>query len=157
MYVLARISSASVLLGQTPVRKPAALTAWSPTWLPGCDRVRFVTIASELLKGSSGFKIGVNSKPVPTVAGVNCCMMAPFGKYTTPNRRGASPAAFTTGVNAGTIDSRNGRLIAPPITLSIVRRDSDFLVTNIREYLAFLVWSFSHLKRHTASNAEDNA
>jgi len=56
----------------------------------------------------------------------------------------------TVGVDATTLE-------ANAAMRSIVRRDSDFLVTNIREYLAFLVWSFSHLKRHTASNAEDNA
>ena len=79
MVVFASTSSASVRFGQTPVRNPPTLTAWSPTWLPGCDRVRFFTTTSEFLNGSSGFRIGVNSKPAPTFFGMNSSMMAPLG------------------------------------------------------------------------------
>ena len=79
MVVLASTSSASVRLGHTPVRNPAALTAWSPTWLPGWDRVRLVTTTTDCLKGSSGLRMGVNSKPAPSAAGIHCSMMAPLG------------------------------------------------------------------------------
>src|SRR6185295_19984184 len=127
MVVLASTSSASVRLGQTPVRNPAQLTAWSPITLPGRERVRLVTIARESLNGSSGFRIGVNSKPAPTVLGVHCCMMAPLGKYTTPKRIDGIAAAFPCGVKAGTIASRNGRAMVAPAPRKTVRRETDFM------------------------------
>jgi hypothetical protein len=68
-----------VRFGHTPVRKPAALTAWSPTWLPGCERVRFVTTTIWSLNFSIGLRIGLKSNPAPTVSGIHCSMMAPLG------------------------------------------------------------------------------
>jgi hypothetical protein len=42
-------------------------------------RVRLLTTTSESRKDASGSRIGVNSKPAPTVAGVHCDMMTPCG------------------------------------------------------------------------------
>src|SRR4051812_49523002 len=80
--------------------------------------------------------------------------MAPFGKYTAPNRRGGIAAARASGVNAGIMDSRNGRLTAVPMALSFVRRDSDFLVTNICSHLHFFLRSHLHLKWKAPNDAQ---
>ncbi len=131
MVVLASTSSASVRFGHTPVRNPAALTAWSPTWLPGCERVRLVTTTAESANGSSGLRMGVNSKPAPTFSGIHWSTMAPFGMYTAPNRGAGAAAVFAVAVKAGTMASRNGSATVAPMPRRNVRRGKDSLEMNI--------------------------
>src|SRR5678815_632994 len=73
----------------------------------------------------------------------------------TPKRRGAAVAR--AGAKAGIMASRNGKLMAPPRTFRAVRRESDFLVTNICNSLTFLFGSHSHLERCATHNTHHNA
>jgi hypothetical protein len=81
--------------------------------------------------------MGVKAKSAPAVFGVNSGMIAPFGKYTTPNRWLGLAAALAEGVSAGNMASRRGSERAVPTPRRIVRRDSDFFETNI--YI-ILIW-----------------
>src|SRR5712672_1055041 len=69
-----------------PLSHPAALIAWSPSTTPGWARVRLLTTTSESRNRSSGFRIGVNSKPAPVVDGLHCSTIAPLGTNTAPKR-----------------------------------------------------------------------
>src|SRR5215467_6156772 len=81
--------------------------------------------------GSSGFRIGENSKPAPSWAGVQRSMIAPCGRYTNPSREVGLAAVFASSVRAGTIASSRGSASAAPAPFRNVRRGRCFLVMNI--------------------------
>src|SRR5688572_1015982 len=122
-------SSASVRLGALPVSQVPLLTAW----VPAGGRSIFETTVIESRKDSIGFRIGLNSKPTPRVAGVQWLGRSPIGTKMAPNRRVGAPAVLTVAVSAGTIASSNGSARVAPIPRSIVRRDNALFVTNMAD------------------------
>ena len=64
--VLAMKSSASVRLGAAPVSQVPVLTAC----VPASGRSRLEITVTESRNGSSGLRIGLNSKPTPVVVGI---------------------------------------------------------------------------------------
>src|SRR5580704_16107362 len=84
-----------------------------------------------LLNGSSGFRIGVNSKSAPTVFGVQNPGRSPSGTKIAPNRRCGFAAVLAIAVKAGTIDSSNGSARVTPMPRRKVRRGNDILVMNM--------------------------
>src|SRR5687768_8532200 len=89
----------------------------------------FDTTVIESRKDSIGFRIGLNSKPTPLVAGVQWLGRSPIGTKMAPNRRVGAPAVLTVAVSAGTIASSSGSARVAPIPRSIVRRDKALFVT----------------------------
>ena len=98
-------SSASVRLGAAPVSHVPVLTACVPA--SGRSRLEITVTASR--NGSSGLRIGLNSKPAPVVVGFQWLGRSPIGTKTAPNRRVGAAAVRTIGVIAGTIASSIGR------------------------------------------------
>src|ERR1700722_8900316 len=93
-----------------------------------------------LLNGSSGFRIGVNSKSAPTVFGVQNPGRSPSGTKIAPNRRCGFAAVLARAVRAGTIDSSSGSARVTPTPRRKVRRGNDILVMNmVASSLFFLV------------------
>src|SRR5678815_528828 len=103
---------------------------------------------------SSGWRIGVNSKPEPVVAGVNLDITAPWGIYTNPSLCKGAAAVLDCAVRAGIMESSSGRASVVPTPFSKVRRDRCVLVTNlmvpassINAALTFTIGSGLHLER----------
>ena len=71
-----------------PVSQVPVLTAC----VPCRGRSRLETTVSESRNGSSGFRIGLNSKPAPVVFGVQWLGRSPIGTNTAPKRRGGFAA-----------------------------------------------------------------
>ena len=55
-----------------------------------------------------------NSKPAPSVDGVQCGIIIPLGTYTTPSRHTGAAAVVRRAANAGTIPSRSGSASEAP-------------------------------------------
>src|SRR5215831_9994027 len=127
MVVPALTFSAIVRKGTDPLSHAATVTAWPSR---GSQSSEISVI--DLRYGSSDFRIGVNSKSVPTFAGVQYPGRSPSGTNTAPKRFKGFAAVLAVGTRAGTIASRKGRAIAVPIPRSTVRRDTNFFVANIR-------------------------
>src|SRR4029453_260315 len=89
------------------------------------------TMVNESLNDSSGFRIGENSKLLPTVVGAQYPGRSPSGTKTAPKRRTGAAAVPASAVRAGTIESRNGKAIVAPMPRKTVRRDNDSFVMNI--------------------------
>src|SRR5580658_6343658 len=81
--------------------------------------------------GSRGFRIGENSKPAPSVAGVHLSITAPCGTYTNPRRGEGFAAVLLSAVCAGSMESSNGRASVTPTPRRNVRRGRCFFVMNI--------------------------
>ena len=64
--------------------------------------------------GSSGFMVGGNSNPVPSVAGSQRLRMIPFGTYTKPSRTAGFAAVSRVAAIAGTIASSSGSASVAP-------------------------------------------
>ena len=77
-----RKSSASVRLGALPVSHVPVLTAC----VPCSGRSRFETTVTWSRNFSIGFRMGLNSKPLPLVAGVQWLGRSPIGTKTAPKR-----------------------------------------------------------------------
>src|SRR5688572_14361095 len=81
-----------------------------------------------LRSGSSGCRIGDNSKFAPVCAGDHLSMIAPCGKPMKANRFGVAPAGVCAQtVAAGFIASRSGSAIVAPTPFNTVRRETCFL------------------------------
>ena len=68
----------------------------------------------------------VNSKSVPSPAGVQSCIVMPLGTYSHATRRGpitALAAVVAPNAREGIIASKKGSAIAVPIPLSTVLRE----------------------------------
>src|ERR1700704_308144 len=81
--------------------------------------------------GSSGFRIGENSKPSPTAFGFHASTIAPLGKKTAPKRVPGFAGVFASAVYAGTIASSSGRDTAAPMPRRNVRRAREVFVMNM--------------------------
>src|SRR6185503_13345884 len=95
-------------------------------------RSRPETTVTASRNGSSGLRIGLNSKPAPVVAGVQWLGRSPIGTNTAPKRRVGAAAVRTVGVRAGTIASSSGNARVAPSPRRTVRRGSACFVMNIR-------------------------
>src|SRR5262245_63489088 len=115
-----------VFLARLPVSHAATVGAWPSTGVQSSE-----TTVKESLNDSSGFRIGENSKFVPTVAGAQYPGRSPSGTKTAPKRRTGTAAVVASAVRAGTIESRNGNAIVAPMPRRTVRRDNDCFVMNI--------------------------
>jgi hypothetical protein len=80
--------------------------------------------------------MGVIPSAPPAGCGIQCAIVAPFGKYTAPKRNAGLACALAIGVSAGTIDSRNGSASVVPRPWRKTRRGSDFFVMNIERSLS---------------------
>src|SRR6187431_2289474 len=98
-----------VLNGIEPLNQAATVVAWPPCGSHSSD-----TTVSEFRNGSSGFRIGENSKSAPTVLGVQYPGRSPSGTKMAPKRVTGAAAVFTTAVKAGTIASSNGNASVAP-------------------------------------------
>src|SRR6185436_20547741 len=98
-----------------------------------------------------------NSKSAPTFVGVQWPGRSPRGTNITPKRISGLAADCAIGVNAGTIDSRNGNATAAPIPRNMVRRERLFFIVNICVLLKVLGRDRLHplLKRRTLYNPQD--
>src|SRR4051812_20588477 len=80
--------------------------------------------------------------------------MAPFGKYTAPNRGRGFAALCARAVNAGTMASSSGRPTTAPMPDRKVRRGTNFLVTYMGSPRNSECLSLDpHLKRRAADDA----
>src|SRR3954471_4203585 len=84
-----------------------------------------------LRNGSSGLVMKENSKSFPSCSGLQYPGAAPCGCQMPTNRRTGVAAVNRSGVNAGTIDSRNGSASVTPAPRRNVRRGMNFFETNI--------------------------
>src|SRR5688500_16446185 len=75
--------------------------------------------------------MGLNSKPLPEVAGVQWLGRSPIGTKTAPKRLMGAAAVSDVRVSAGTIASSSGRASVVPRPFRTVRRDIDDLVMNM--------------------------
>ena len=126
-----RLELLVVWSGSTPVRKAPAGLACDP----GFPVRELAPVLSSPLTtrscrrwASSGFNVGVNSKALPSVAGVQSFMMIPFGTYTAQKRDTRRAGVFDSAVRAGTMPSSSGSASAAPAPRSTVRRGMAFLV-----------------------------
>src|SRR4051812_26965490 len=119
-------SSAIVRFGIVPLSHAATVVAW-----PSRGSQSSETIVTWSRNGSSGFRIGMNSKFSPVVFGVQNPGRSPSGTKIAPNRRCGFAAVFAVAVRAGTIDSSSGRARVTPIPRRKVRRGNAILVINI--------------------------
>ncbi len=109
-----------------PVMKAPAGFAWAPE---APERERAPVLSSPLStsscsrNGSSGFSVGVNSNPTPSVVGVHRSMTMPFGTYTVQNRVTGAAAARASAAEAGSIRSSSGSARVAPTLRSTVRRE----------------------------------
>src|SRR6187402_1407746 len=75
--------------------------------------------------------MGLNSKPLPVVGGVQWLGRSPIGTKIAPNRLVGVAAVRAVRVRAGTMASSKGSDRVAPMPRSTVRRDTDDLVMNM--------------------------
>src|SRR5439155_27192192 len=99
--------------GRTPLNHVVGLSEWTAD-VSAARWPRPDTTSTYSRNGSSGLRIGENSKLAPSCAGVHLSMMAPCGRYTKPRRDAGLAAVFASTVLAGTIASSSGRASDAP-------------------------------------------
>src|SRR5215831_17011163 len=126
----ANASTPCVGFGRTPLSHVVGLSEWtadvSAARCPSPD-----TMSTYSRNGSSGFRIGENSKLAPSCAGVHLSMIAPCGRYTNPRRAFGFATVLASTVPAGTIASSSGSANEAPAAFRNVRRCRCFRVRNM--------------------------
>src|SRR5215471_8293165 len=124
----AKASGPCVGFGRMPLSQVVGLSEWTAVesaalW---CSPLITFTYGRN---GSSGFRMGVNSKSAPSIFGVHLSMIAPCGTYTKASRvpEFAAPCA----VIAGIIDCRKGKASVVLAPCRNVRREICLLLMNI--------------------------
>src|SRR5215467_4856110 len=108
--------------GTVPLKNVAQLTE-----CPGSPELKRPVMTFTWSRNfSKGFRMGENSNPTPSFAGVQSFMIEPCGTYTKPKRCVGAAAVLANGVCAGTIDSKKGNAIVTPAPCKNVLRDRCF-------------------------------